>query len=66
MNFEQNGCCDQKNVISQILQSLYNFISTLELEYALVRYTRCELSYTFPQQFRKSTDEVDVTLIGEY
>ena len=40
--------------------------SQLELEYALVRYTRCELSYTFPQQFRKSTDEVDVTLIGEY
>ena len=30
MNFEQNGSCDQKNVITQILQSLYNFISTLD------------------------------------
>ena len=29
MNFEQNDSCDQKNVITQILQSLYNFISTL-------------------------------------
>ena len=29
MNLEQNGSCDQKNFITQILQSLYNFISTL-------------------------------------
>ena len=30
MNFEQNGSCDRpKNVITQILQSLYKFISTL-------------------------------------
>ena len=31
MNFEQYGSCDQKNVFIQILQSLYNFISTLVL-----------------------------------
>ena len=35
MNFEQNGSCYQKilakNVITQILQSLYNFISTLAM-----------------------------------
>ena len=31
MNFEQNGSCDQKNVITQILQSsIYNFISNLD------------------------------------
>ena len=30
MNFEQNGTCDQKNVITQILQSLNNFISILD------------------------------------
>ena len=30
INFEENGSCDQKFVITQILQSLYNFISTLE------------------------------------
>ena len=29
MNFEQNGSCYQKYVITQILQSLHNFISTL-------------------------------------
>ena len=32
MNFERNGSCDQKNVITQILQSLYNFISTLAID----------------------------------
>ena len=32
MNFERKGSCDQKKMlfITQILQSLYNFISTLE------------------------------------
>ena len=30
MNFEQNGSCDQKNFIIQILQGLYNFIFILE------------------------------------
>ena len=35
MNFEQNGSCDQKKkLLLVILQSLYNFISTLELEQA--------------------------------
>ena len=29
MNFEQKCSYNQKNVITQILQSLYNFISTL-------------------------------------
>ena len=29
MNFEQNGSCDKKNVITQILQTLYNFLSSL-------------------------------------
>ena len=29
MNFEQNGSYDQKMLFTQILQSLYNFISTL-------------------------------------
>ena len=33
----------------------------LELEYALVRYSRCELTFKYPDQFRQ--DEVDVTLI---
>ena len=35
----------------------------LELEYALVRYTRCQLSFRFPDQFKQNTDEVDVTLV---
>ena len=29
MNIEKNGSCDQKNVITQIFQSSYYFISTL-------------------------------------
>ena len=36
MNFEQNGSCDKKNVITHILQSLYNFISTLVVLYRCV------------------------------
>ena len=30
INFEQNGSCDQKNVITQIYQSLYYLISALD------------------------------------
>ena len=36
MNFEQNGSCDQKNVITQILQSFYNFISILAKKYIVL------------------------------
>ena len=32
INFEENSSCGQKNVITQILQRLYNFIFTLEVE----------------------------------
>ena len=43
MNFEENGSCGQKNVITQILQSLYNFISIL----VTVQYANGEMrSYT--------------------
>jgi len=36
----------------------------LDLDYALVRHTKCQLSFKFPDQFRnKTTDDVDVTLV---
>ena len=39
----------------------------LELDYALVRHTKCQLSFKFPDQFRnKTTDDVDVTLVGSH
>lgn len=36
----------------------------VDLDYALVRHSRCQLSFKFPDQFRnKNTDDVNVTLV---
>lgn len=36
----------------------------VELDYALVRHTKCQLSFKFPDHFRnKNTDDVNVTLV---
>ena len=50
MNFGQNGSCDQKMLI---LQSLYNFISTLDTTY-------CKAEYDFPNQSSVINCSVDL------
>ena len=50
MNFEQNGSCDPKNVITQILQNLHNLISIL-VEDAVYKASGLSLDLTTKRVF---------------
>ena len=63
MNFEKNGSYDQKNIITQIFQRPYNFISILVKQNGGVPVLVCAPSNTAVDQLTEKIEKTGLKIV---